>query len=168
MTIDLRSPRQKNFLSVEDDFRKITERLMSSQNILKLLHYQTPDAIDKPDIEDNETLESIASNIRLEPDLRISENSKSFIIITFDNFLPNESNPKFLDNDIFLDILCPIGSWQMNSYMSRPFRIMHEINSLLDKTKLNGIGVVNFSGGNILNLGEYAGYQLAYSVINDV
>ena len=52
--------------------------------------------------------------------------------------------------------------------MLRPYRIMHEVNEMLDKTKLNGIGVVNFTGADSINLGEYYGYRLSYTVINDV
>lgn len=167
-TIDLRVPRQVNFLTLEKDMEKLVEKIISSKNILKLLYYSTIDALDREDILDNETLNEVAKSIRLEPNLEYPKNESSFLVITFDSFSPNGSNQMFLDNNIFIDVLCPIKYWQMDNYMSRPFRLMHEIQSLLDKQKLNGIGKVNFAGANLLNLGDYAGYQMAYSVVNDV
>lgn len=92
------------------------------------------------------------------------------MIIYFDNFTPNQINPKFMDNNIYIEILCPNEDdiMMMDNYMLRPHRIMHEVNEMLDKTKLNGIGVVNFTGADSINLGEYYGYRLSYTVINDV
>ena len=62
----------------------------------------------------------------------------------------------------------PRDKWQMDNYMFRPFHIMHEIQSEFDKQKLNGIGTMQFVKANLLNLGDYSGYQLGYLVINDV
>jgi hypothetical protein len=45
---------------------------------------------------------------------------------------------------------------------------MNELQTAFDKQKLNGIGVVNFITADLLTLGDYAGYQMSYSVINDV
>jgi hypothetical protein len=73
-----------------------------------------------------------------------------------------------MDNAIFMDVLCPIDVWMMDNYMMRPFRIMNELQTAFDKQKLNGIGVVNFITADLLTLGDYAGYQMSYSVINDV
>ena len=56
----------------------------------------------------------------------------------------------------------------MDSYMMRPFRMMHEVQRMLHDKPLNGIGKVYFMGANLLNLGDYNGYQMAFSVINDV
>ena len=167
-TIDLRIPRQVNFLTVEKDFEKIIERIFSNQNLLKLLYYTVPDALDKPDIEDNEILSIISERVRLEPHLEFPEVESPFLVITFDDFSPNDTNIKFMDNFIYIDVLVPTKLWRMDSYMSRPYRIMHELQQMLDKTKLNGIGVVNFVSANLLNLGLYSGFQLAYKVINDV
>lgn len=168
-TIDLRKPRQVNFATVELDFQKIIEKLFENQDILKMLYYNTADCTTKPDITDETILMDISkNNIRIIPNLEIPENKGSIIIITFNNFLPNDTNPKFMNNVIIIDILCPTDVWMMDNYMMRPFRIMHEINSMFDKQKLNGIGTMQFITADIMTLGNYSGYQMAYSVINDV
>ena len=168
-TIDLRTPRQKNFATVEQDFQKIVERIFENQDVLKMLYYNTSDCTTKEDIIDETILKEISdNNVRIIPNLKIPENKGSIIVITFNNFLPNQSNPKFMDNAIFMDVLCPIDTWMMDNYMMRPFRIMNELQTSFDKQKLNGIGVVNFITADLLTLGDYAGYQMSYSVINDV
>ena len=91
-TIDLRKPRQINFLTMEADLRSVTEKLVSSQNILKLLYYNTADALEQPDIEDNDILVAAASKIRIVPEVAFPETLSSFIIITLDNFSPNATN----------------------------------------------------------------------------
>lgn len=160
---------QANFSTVEHDFEKLIEKIFSNQNILKMLYYNISDCLDKDDIVDNDILNEISKqNIRIVPKLEIPDNKGSYLIITFDQFSPNGTNPEYMDNMILIDVLCPVDIWMMDSYMLRPFRIMHELNGLLDKRKLNGIGKVNFLGSNLLNLGDYTGYQVAYSVINDV
>lgn len=160
---------QANFSTVESDFQVLVEKIFSNQNILKMLYYGTVDCLSKSDITDNEILNEISKeNVRIVPDIKIPINQGAYLVITFDNFSPNSENPEYIDNFIFIDVLCPIDLWIMDSYMLRPFKIMHELNKMIDKSKFNGIGKVNFIGANLLNLGDYSGYQLAYSVINDV
>lgn len=170
-TIDLRIPKQVNFQTVEKDFEKITEKIFSNQNLLKLIYHNTPDSTEKEDIIDTEILsEMTRENIRIVPRIKIPSKKNSFLVIIFDNFEPNMTNPKFMNNRIVIDIMCPNEDevWVMDNYMLRPFRIMHELNELLDKQKLNGIGVTEFLGADSINLGEYAGYRMSYGVINDV
>jgi len=160
---------QANFSTVAKDLEDLVSKIFSNQKILKLLYYNTSDCLNNPDIVDNNILNIIArDNIRIIPRLTIPENLGSYIIITFDQFTPNIENPQYMDNMLLIDVLCPTDLWIMDNYMLRPFKIMHEINLLVDKRKFNGIGNVNFIGANLLNLGDYTGYQLAYSVINDV
>lgn len=166
---DMMGLNQANFSTVEFDFSKLIDKIFSNQNILKMLYYNTEDCLSNSDITDNDILNEISEeNIRIVPRLEIPINQGSYLIISFDHFSPNMSNPEFIDNLMTIDVLCPPDLWMMDSYMLRPFRIMHELNGLLDKSKFNGIGKVNFIGANLLNLGDYIGYQLAYSVINDV
>ena len=53
--------------------------------------------------------------------------------------------------------------------MLRPYKIMHEIDGMLNRSRLNGIGKVDFVSANSLILSEeLAGFTLVYRVINDV
>ena len=166
---DMMGINKANFSTVEKDLRDITTRFLSNETLMKLLYFNTPDCLSNesyaltPDI----MREVAQKNIRTIPSLEIPDNKSSFLIVTFDRFMPNQTNSEFMDNMVLIDVLCPVDAWTMESYMMRPFHIMHEVQNELDNKTLNGIGKVYFMGSDVLNLGEYVGYKMAFSVIND-
>lgn len=169
MRIDLVTPRNSSFESSGKDLQKISNKFLNNQNLLKLLKHSTPDALSRPDISNDIKAEMINKNIRVVPKLPFNQSQESVIIITFDSFITNDNNPEFRDNVIMIDVLCPIDTWVMSDYMLRPYKIMHEIDGMLNRSKLNGIGKVDFVSANSLILSEeLAGFTLAYRVINDV
>ena len=158
-----------DFSTVEKDFADITERILTNEDLVKLMYFNSSDCLSSPTAEITPEIieEIVAENLRIVPSVRIPKNKGSYIIITFDAFAPNGENPEFMDNIILMDVLCPSDVWMMDSYMLRPFRMMHELQRTFHKKTLNGIGKVFFLGANLLNLGDYNGYQMAFSVIND-
>lgn len=159
-----------DFSTVEKDFEEITTRILSNEDLVKLLYFSAPDCLRNEEyVVTPEILETVAQqHVKIVPSLKIPENEGSYIIITFDNFVINPSNPEFMDNIIFMDVMSPIEAWVMDSYMLRPFRIKHELQREFSGKPLNGIGKMSFITSNILNLGDYVGYQMAFKVINDV
>lgn len=155
--------------TVEKDFEDIVSRILENEEILKLLYFNTPDCLQegKTEITGEIINEIAAENLRIVPSFKIPKNKGSFIIITFDSFTPNQENPEFMDNIILFDVLCPEDLWMMDDYMMRPFRIMHELQRTFNEKTLNGIGKVYGLGSSLLNIGDYNGYQMAFSVIND-
>lgn len=169
MKIDLVTPDHSSFESAGLDLQKIVARLVSEQRLLKLLKYPVADALSRPDLTKEDIRDMMNKNIRVVPKLPYQDSQESVIIITFDGFMENRSNPEYRDNIIMIDVLCPTDTWVMNDYMTRPFKIMHEIDKKLNRSKLNGIGKVDFVSANSLILSEeLAGYTLVYRVINDV
>jgi len=69
-------------------------------------------------------------------------------VISFDNFLPNGTNPEFRDCSVNIDVLCPLDCWDLTDYQQRPFKIAGYVDGILNKAKLSGIGELNFLGGN--------------------
>ena len=167
---DLMGLNRADFGTVEKDFADLTERILSNENLLKLMYFNTPDCLSegKAEITPEIINEIVAENLRIVPSVRVPKNKGSYLIITFDSFVTNGDNPEFMNNIILVDVLCPADVWMMDSYMMRPFKMMHEIQRMLHDKPLNGIGKVYFVGANLLNLGDYNGYQMAFSVINDV
>lgn len=159
-----------DFGTVEKDFADLTERILSNETLVKLMYFNTPNCLSKDETEITpDIIEEIAKeNLRIVPSVKIPKNKGSYIIISFDSFMINAENPEYMDNLILIDILCPVDVWMMDSYMMRPFRMMHEIQKMLHGKPLNGIGKVHLRGANLLNLGDYNGYQMVFSVINDV
>jgi hypothetical protein len=91
----------------------------------------------------------------------------NYIIISFDNFTTNATNPEFRDNIIEFDIICHFDQWHLKDFALRPYKIAAEIDSMFNNQHLTGIGKLEFLGANQMILtDEYAGLCLMYSAIH--
>ena len=107
--------------------------------------------------------------IRLAPKIKFDEHEevKSYIILSFDNFTPNETNPEFRDCTVSFDIICHTDYWDIGNFRIRPLKIAGYIDGILNECKLTGIGTFNFIGCNELILDEHlAGYTLSYRAVH--
>ena len=158
---------KSSFLSIEKDLEIIVNHICSNERLKRLLYYTTRDALDKPNLTGEQSDELFTKNIKITPKLYIDHSVLNYIIINFDNFTPNAHNPKFRDNVIEFDIICHFDQWQLKDFQLRPYRIAAELDSMLDNTKLTGIGELEFVGGQqIVLTDEYAGICLMYSAIH--
>jgi hypothetical protein len=97
------------------------------------------------------------------------EEVKSYILLSFDNFTPNDTNPEYRDCTVTFDIICHTDCWDIQNYQLRPIKIVGYIDGILNETKLTGIGKFHFMGCNQLILNEdIAGYTLMYRAVHDV
>lgn len=166
MHIDRQKIPKSSFLSVEKDAEIITRKLLSSERLKRLLYYNTSDALTKPNLSKEDSIALLGKNIRLVPKVYVDDEVLNYIILQFDNFVENE-NPQFRDNIVEFDIICHFSQWQLQDFQLRPFRIAAEIDSLLDKQYLTGIGKLQFLGCNkIVLTEELAGYCLQYYTIH--
>lgn len=169
---------KSSFLSCEKDTETIIKKLFVdsrpySDYLKRLLLINTPDCltdmtnpvynniINKTSIQDLRK----EGYIRLEPKLLMGENEevKSYIRLSFDHFTPSK-NPEFRDCIIEFDILCHPEYWDIGNFRQRPIKIAGYIDGILNKSKLSGIGTLNFAGCNELVLDEnLAGYCLMYT-----
>ena len=158
---------ESSFLSIEKDLNLITSTLIKNNNLKKLLHYTTKDCLDRPILNEDETLELFGKNIKLIPKLYVDNSVLNYIIISFDNFTQNANNPEFRDNIIEFDIICHFDQWQLKDFQLRPYRIAAEVDSMFNNRHLTGIGTLQFLGANQMILtDEYAGLCLMYSAIH--
>lgn len=169
MKMDLVQTQETTFLTAQKDLFKIVQKFINNEKLKKLLFYPVKDALDRKNLTSEETLGLLHKNIRVIPKLQVNEDVQSYIIIGFDGFTTNANNPEYRDNIITFDVICHLDSWVMENYQLRPYLIMGEIDGMLNNSKLNGIGTVEFIGANQLLLSsELAGFSLTYRVINDV
>lgn len=155
------------FLSVEKDMELITRELLKNERFKRLLFYNSKDAMDRPNLTQEESLGLINKNIKIVPKLYVDGSVLSYVIINFDNFVPNGKNPEFRDNVIEFDIICHFDQWQMNDFKLRPYRIAAEIDMLFNNQKMTGIGELQFLGANqIILTDEFAGLCLMYQAVH--
>ena len=151
-----------SFLSIEKDMNIIINKMFENDRLKKLLYYNTKDCLNKPKLTEEQTLSLINKQIKMVPKLYVDKSVLNYIIISFDNFIES-GNPQFRDNIIEFDIICHFDQWQLKDFDLRPYRIAAEIDSMLDKQKLTGIGLLEFYGAKeILLTDEFAGLCLMY------
>jgi hypothetical protein len=176
------SPIKSSFLSCEKDCETILRKLFVenqpySQDLIRLLVINTPDCLD------NKTSPTIKEKIkemdlyklreegyiRFEPKIKFGEHEdvKSYIIIGFDNFATNATNPEYRDCTVSFDILCHTDCWDIGNFRLRPLKIAGYIDGILNRARLSGIGQFNFVGCVELVLDEtLAGYTLVYNAVH--
>ena len=68
---------KSSFLSIEKDIAIIINNLMKNERLKRLLYYTTPDALDRPNISDAETIGLIKNNIKLIPKIKVDKLPKA-------------------------------------------------------------------------------------------
>ena len=158
---------KSSFLSMEKDLQLITDLFMRNKRLQKLLVHNTKTALNDRGLNEDEVYGMFGKNIKIVPKLYIDGSVLNYIIISFDNFTPNASNPEFRDNIISFDIICHFDQWQLEDFQLRPYRIAAEIDTMLNDKHLTGIGTLQFLGANQIILNdEFAGVSLMYSAIH--
>ena len=61
-------------------------------------------------------LELFGKNIKIVPKFYIDGSVLNYIVISFNNFIPNKTNDEFRDNTIEFDIICHFDQWQMKDF----------------------------------------------------
>ena len=97
---------KSSFLSIEKDMHLISNMMLRNSRLKKMLYYTTPDCLDKPAISEEESIKMFGKNIKMIPKLYVDNSVLNYIVISFDNFAPNATNPEFRDNIIEFDIIC--------------------------------------------------------------
>lgn len=167
MRIDSYTFPKSSFLSIDKDMELLVNKFLSNDRLLKLLYYDVPDALKQPPVPQEEALKLFGSQIKIVPKLQVDKPEFCYIIISFDNFTPNMTNTEFRDNIITFDIVCHFNQWSLGDFALRPYRIAAEIDSMINRQRLTGIGKVNFMGcSQIVLSDEFAGLTLMYSAIH--
>ena len=167
MKIESYSFPQSSFLAVEKDMGLLVDHFMKNERLKKLIYYDVPNALDQPNVPQDKTLEMFGKQIKIVPKLKVDKPEFCYVIISFDNFTPNMTNPAFRDNIISFDIICHFNQWNLKNFQLRPYKIAAEIDSMFNNKRLTGIGKIEFLGANQIVLSdEFAGLTLMYQTIH--
>ena len=159
---------KSSFISIEKDMGTIIDMMLKNNRLKKLLYYNLENCLFQENLTEDQSLELIEDGyIRMVPKLYVDKDILNYIIISFDNFTPNMTNPEFRDNIISFDIICHFNQWQMPNFQLRPYKIAAEIDTLFNNRHLSGIGELQFLGANqILINDEFGGISLMYSAVH--
>ena len=162
MRIDSAKLPKSSFLSMEKDMNLIINKMFKNERLKRLLYYTDRNALNRPNLTEDQSLELINNNIKIVPKMYVDGSVLNYIIINFKNFTPS-GNPEFRDNIIEFDIICHFDQWQLQDFALRPYKIAAEIDSMFNNTHLTGIGELQFVGATQTVLtDEFAGVCLLY------
>lgn len=158
---------KSSFLSLEKDAAIIVKEMLGNANLKKLLYYEDKNALNLPELDAIQTASLIDKQIMICPKMNIDTEMFSYIVITFNSFLPNSSNPEYRDNLIAFNIVCHFNSWNLGDFQLRPYKIAGELDSMFNGKQVFGIGSLEFVGAErfVLN-NEFGGVTLLYATIH--
>lgn len=131
----------KNCAEVGENMMRIIKRLMTNQNLLKMLYYTDKDPLSQPDIPEDIIRNDIYQKlIKVVPILDPTETARSVISVVTRNGVMNEENTEFRDVMIRVEVYVPNTQWFVKSDNLRPFIIMGEVQKSLEGKSINGMG----------------------------
>ena len=158
---------KSSFLSMDKDMNIIVDLIMKNDRLKKMLHYTTKDCLDRPKLTEDETIDLFGKEIKIVPKLTVDGSVLNYIIISFDNFTGNATNPEFRDNIIEFDIICHFDQWHLKDFQLRPYKIAAEIDAMFNQQRLTGIGKLEFVGASQMILtDEFGGICLMYQAVH--
>ena len=158
------SPRQ-NFIDVGFDLKRILNKILKNDTLVKLLYYNDSNIDSKPNLSDSEKAALINDYIKIVPKIPKDIDAKNYLIIQMDKFSAVNEDTRYRSFILSFDILCHPDNWIMDNYMLRPFRVMQELDSMFNVSKLHSLGPATFISANQLTISEeLMGYSIYYSV----
>lgn len=163
---------QRRFAVMGENTFIIANKLMQNERLCRLLKYQSKDPFKEVDPYTNnpqpkvDGLDLIHKQILIVPKVFDNNTEKmSYVISVFNNFVVNTFNSEFKISTIRFDIACPYDEWILNERSLRPYLIMEEIDKMFNKTKLKGIGNLQFLRADNLTLSpQIGGYSMQYKI----
>ncbi len=155
---------QRRFAVMGNNLFHIVAKIMGNKRVCRLLKYQdaNPFATDKADVDGTELLHK---QIIIVPKIPEEGIECSFIIVVFDQYTINPSNPDFKVSRIRFDVVCPFSEWVINADNLRPYLLMQEIDTMFNQAKLNGLGNLQFTHSEPLVLSpQMGGYSMYYQI----
>lgn len=158
---------KSSLLGMPKDAAIIIDRILSSPNLLRLLVYETRDWQSQP-LPNGEQIKELFTSHQISsvPKIKIDSKEKTYIRLTYGTIIRNASNPEYRDNTFGIDIICHYDNWDLGDFELRPYRVAGEIDAMLDKTHLTGIGELEFvSATPYVYNEEFAGVSLTYLAV---
>ena len=136
----------RNLSEIGENAQKIVKRLMSNQDLVKLLYYTDKDPLSHDDFTPEELKTKIYQKvIKIIPRIGPKEGAESIITINIVGGSQNENN-EFKNIGVNVEVLVPLTQWFIKDDNLRPFKIMGEVQKSLNDKTINGLG--KMTGGD--------------------
>lgn len=158
---------KSSLLGLPKDASLIISKIISNQNVLKLLYYGVRNWKNQPEITSEQIKEMFdTKQISAVPRIQVDKMEKTYLRLVYGTMVRNTTNPEYRDNTFGIDIICHYDNWDLGDFDLRPYRIAGEIDAMLDGAHLTGIGRLEFvSASPYIYDEEFAGVSLTYLAI---
>lgn len=140
----------------------IAEELMKDEELCKLLYYSDKPVsqVNVPDKKKN----ILHKHIIVNTEVPFDTDEGSYILLTFNEIVPNSSNTSVADVAIYADILVPTGDWIYNNPSLRSFSIMKKVVEAFENINLKGVGKLQFNGASLaVAANSLSGYTVRFT-----
>lgn len=159
-----------SFSDIGQNLHIIARRLLTNENLLKLLVHTDKNALSTP-LTDEQREKAFGDQIRIIPVINKDEHIKNYIIIQFGGFSPagKETSDMYKQYFLSFDVVCNIDNWMLNDYTPRPYKIMAEIDKEIGESKMQSLGPVEFvTADNLVINEELSGFTLVYRITSEM
>lgn len=131
------------FWEIGEAIGKMAVKLSQDQELIRLLTDMSTNPLDeeKPDIILN--IDFINGRIRTVPNVDTTKLKESTVVV-LPTYGYTGENSSFSIVSLDIDIFNPTDKWSINAPIQRPYYIMSRIKSLLDNSRVTGIGTLRF------------------------
>ena len=148
--------RYSTFASVEKYLQDIVGVLMKNERLKRLLYYTDPKALSLPKLEQRQAYTLLNRQIKVVPQLNLEPDAKPYVIVSLDNFVPQEGQTTFRSVQLSFDIVARFEDWPLEDFKLRPYSIAGEIDAMVNNSNFFQ-GIANFIGAKQLILNDYMG-----------
>ena len=131
----------RNLQEIGPSLQKIVTRLMTNQNLLKLLYYTDKDPLNHEDLTPEQIKDEIYDKfIKVVPRIGPKETANSLIALRVVDGQKTKENGEFLSISISVEVFVPLTQWAIKNSNLRPFAIMGEVQNSLNNKIIDGMG----------------------------
>ena len=131
----------RNLQEIGPSLQKIVTRLMTNQNLLKLLYYTDKDPLNHDDLTQEQIKKEIYDKfIKIVPRIGPKETANSLIALRVVDGQKTKENGEFLSISISVEVFVPLTQWAIKNSNLRPFAIMGEVQNSLNNKIIDGMG----------------------------
>lgn len=155
----------RNCKELGPGLQRIIRRLLANQNLCKLLYYTDKNPLSHSDFEDTTIL--YKDLISFSPRLLPEETAHSYVVPLITSGTGVTGNDEFRQMTIKIYVYVPNKQWAIKDDNLRPFAIIGEIQSSLNRKHINGMGTL-IGGDFKINLltDDMTCYTIEYSLTN--
>lgn len=149
------------------NLQKIFTRLLSNQNLLKLLYYNDKDPLSKPDLTKEQIQNEVYDKlVKIVPRVGPKETANSLIALRVVQGSTMRDNDQFRNIVFAIEVFVPLTQWMIKDTNLRPFAIMGEIQNSLNGKVVNGLGKITGGDFSINFLTEEIScYEMEFGIV---